>query len=127
MAPTGIRQAYSTGRGKIYVRARTEVETRDKGRESIIITELPYQVNKARLQEKIAELVKTKRIEGITELRDESDKSGMRVVIELRRGEMPEVVLNNLYKHTQMQSVFGINMVALTNNQPRHFQSQGDA
>jgi DNA gyrase subunit A len=117
----GIRQAYNTGRGKIYVRARTEVEPRDKGRESIIITELPYQVNKARLQEKIAELVKTKRIEGITELRDESDKSGMRVVIELRRGEMPEVVLNNLYKHTQMQSVFGINMVALTNNQPRLF------
>ena len=117
----GIRQAYNTGKGKIYVRARTEVETRGKGRESIVITELPYQVNKARLLEKIAELVKAKRVEGISELRDESDKSGMRVVIELRRGEVSEVVLNNLYKHTQMQSVFGINIVALSNNQPRLF------
>ncbi len=118
---SGIHQAYRTGRGKIYVRARTEVETNNNGRQAIIITELPYQVNKARLLEKIAELVKLKRIEGISELRDESDKSGMRVVIELRRGEVPEVVLNNLYKHTHMQSVFGINMVALVDNQPRLF------
>ncbi len=117
----GIRQAYATGRGKIYVRARTEVETYKNNREAIIITELPYQVNKARLLEKIAELVKAKRLEGISELRDESDKSGMRVVIELRRGEIAEVVLNNLYKLTQMQSVFGINVVALSNNQPRIF------
>ena len=117
----GILQAYATGRGKIYVRARIEVETYKNNREAIIITELPYQVNKARLLEKIAELVKAKRLEGISELRDESDKSGMRVVIELRRGEITEVVLNNLYKLTQMQSVFGINVVALSNNQPRIF------
>ena len=118
---TGIQQAYATGRGKIYVRARTEVEEYKNGRQAIIVTELPYQVNKARLLEKIAELVKAKKIEGISELRDESDKSGMRVYIELRRGEIAEVILNNLYKLTQMQSVFGINMVALTNNQPRLF------
>jgi len=118
----GIRQAYRTGRGKIYVRARTSIETDAKSkRQSIIVTELPYQVNKARLLEKIAELVKAKRIEGISELRDESDKRGMRMVIELRRGEVPEVILNNLFQHTHMQSVFGINMVALVNNQPRIF------
>ena len=117
----GIQQAYATGRGKVHVRARTEVEELKNNRHAIIITELPYQVNKARLLEKIAELVKAKKVEGITELRDESDKSGMRVVIELRRGEIPEVLLNNLYKLTQMQSVFGINMVALANNQPRVF------
>jgi DNA gyrase subunit A len=118
----GIREAYRTGRGRIYVRARAAVETDAKsGRQSIIVTELPYQVNKARLLEKIAELVKLKRIEGITELRDESDKRGMRMVIELRRGEVGEVVLNNLYQHTQLQSVFGINMVALVQNQPRLF------
>jgi DNA gyrase subunit A len=115
----GILQAYRTGRGKIYVRARTEVETLDNGRERIVINELPYQVNKARLIEKIAELVKDRKIEGITELRDESDKDGMRVVIELRRSEMPDVILNNLYLHTQMQVVFGINMVALVDNQPK--------
>jgi DNA gyrase subunit A len=115
----GISEAYATGRGRIYVRARTEVETEPNGKERIIVTELPYQVNKARLIEKIAELVKEKKIEGITELRDESDKDGMRVVIELRRGEVNEVVLNNLYQQTQMQSVFGINMVALVNGQPR--------
>jgi DNA gyrase subunit A len=104
------------------MRARTEIETDAKtGRQSIIVTELPYQVNKARLLEKIAELVKSKRLEGISELRDESDKSGMRMVVELRRGEVGDVVLNNLYQHTQMQSVFGINMVALVNNQPRLF------
>ncbi len=116
----GIEEAYRTGRGRIYVRARCEIETDEaRGRQRILIHELPYQVNKARLLEKIAELVKEKRIEGITELRDESDKDGMRVVIELRRGEVSEVVLNNLYQHTQMQSVFGINMVALVDGRPR--------
>jgi DNA gyrase subunit A len=116
----GIVEAYKTGRGRIYVRARSHVETDEKnGKDSIIVTELPYQVNKARLLEKIAELVKEKKLEGITELRDESDKDGMRMVIELRRGEVTEVVLNNLYKQTQMQSVFGINMVALIDGQPR--------
>ncbi|MEW8014752.1 MAG: DNA gyrase subunit A [Candidatus Sedimenticola endophacoides] len=115
----GIHEAYHTGRGRIYVRARTRIEGDDAGKQRIIVTELPYQVNKARLLEKIAELVKEKRIEGITELRDESDKDGMRMVIELRRGEVAEVVLNNLFQHTQMQSVFGINMVALVDGQPR--------
>src|SRR3569623_60017 len=115
----GIHEAYHTGRGRIYVRARTHIEEDAKGRQAIIVTELPYQVNKASLLEKIAELVKEKRIEGITELRDESDKDGMRMFIELRRGEMPEVVLNNLYQHTQMQSVFGINMVVVMAGQPR--------
>jgi DNA gyrase subunit A len=116
----GIHDAYHTGRGRIYVRARSVVETDEaSGKQALIVTELPYQVNKARLLEKIAELVKEKKLEGITELRDESDKDGMRVVIELRRGEVPEVVLNNLYKHTAMQSVFGINMVALVQGQPK--------
>ena len=115
----GIREAYRTGRGKIYLRARTHFEEDKSGRQSIIVTELPYQVNKARLLEKIAELVKDKRLEGISGLRDESDKDGMRMVIELRRGEIADVVLNNLYKQTQMQNVFGINMVALVNGQPR--------
>lgn len=117
----GIIEAYRTGRGRIYVRARVEVEDIDKtgNRQQLVITELPYQLNKARLIEKIAELVKEKKIEGITELRDESDKDGMRVVIELRRGEVPDVVLNNLYAQTQMQSVFGINVVALVDGQPR--------
>lgn len=115
----GIAEAYATGKGRIYVRARTHVEERAKDKESIIVTELPYQVNKARLLEKIAELVKDKKIEGITGLRDESDKDGMRMVIELRRGEMTDVMLNNLYQQTQMQNVFGINMVALVDNQPR--------
>ncbi|MBA1204495.1 DNA gyrase subunit A [Pseudomonas capeferrum] len=117
----GIIEAYRTGRGRIYMRARSEIEDIDKvgGRQQIIITELPYQLNKARLIEKIAELVKEKKIEGITELRDESDKDGMRIVIELRRGEVPEVVLNNLYAQTQLQSVFGINIVALIDGRPR--------
>ena len=117
----GIIEAYRTGRGRIYMRARSEIEDIDKvgGRQQIVITELPYQLNKARLIEKIAELVKEKKIEGITELRDESDKDGMRVVIELRRGEVPEVVLNNLYAQTQLQSVFGINIVALIDGRPR--------
>ncbi|HHX34789.1 MAG TPA: DNA gyrase subunit A [Gammaproteobacteria bacterium] len=117
----GIIEAYRTGRGRIYMRARTFFEDIDKagGRQQIVISELPYQLNKARLIEKIAELVKEKKLEGISELRDESDKDGMRVVIELRRGEVPEVVLNNLYAQTQMQSVFGINVVALVDGQPR--------
>ena len=115
----GIHEAYHTGRGRIYVRARIEIEEDSKGKQSIIVTELPYQVNKANLLEKIAELVKDKRIEGISELRDESDKDGMRMVIELRRNEVPEVVINNLYQFTQMESVFGINMVALVDGQPR--------
>ena len=118
----GIRDAYRTGRGKIYMRARTHIETNDSnGKQSIIVTELPYMVNKARLLEKIAELVKTKKIEGITELRDESDKSGMRMYIALRRGEVAEVILNKLFQQTQLQTVFGINTVALLNNQPRLF------
>ena len=118
----GIRDAYRTGRGKIYVRARVITEDMPgNDRYALIATELPYQVNKARLLEKIAELVRDKRLEGISGLRDESDKSGMRVVIELKRGENPEVILNNLYQHTQMQTVFGINLVALRNNQPRLF------
>ena len=117
---SGIIDAYRTGRGKIYVRGKHHIETDDKnGKESIIVAELPYTVNKARLIEKIAELVKDKKIEGITALRDESDKDGMRVVIELRRGEVAEVVLNNLYAHTQLQNVFGMNMVALVNGQPK--------
>ncbi len=116
----GIHDAYHTGRGRVYIRARTHVETDESsGKDSIIVTELPYQVNKARLLEKIAELVKEKKLEGITELRDESDKDGIRMVIELRRGEMPDVVLNNLYQQTQLQNVFGINMVALIDGQPR--------
>lgn len=116
----GIVQAYRTGRGRIYVRARYHVEENPKNnKSSIIVTELPYQVNKARLIEKIAELVKEKKIEGITELRDESDKDGMRMVIELRRGEVPDVLINNLYTQTQMENVFGINVVALVDGQPR--------
>jgi len=116
----GIVDAYKTGRGRIYMRARAEViEDQKTGRQTIIVTEIPYQLNKARLVERIAELVKEKKIEGITELRDESDKDGLRVVIELRRGEVGEVILNNLYAQTQMQSVFGINMVALVDGQPR--------
>ena len=117
----GIREAYRTGRGRIYVRARAEIEDPDSDKPSIVVTELPYQVNKARLIEKIAELVKDKKIEGIRPdgLRDESDKDGMRIVIELKRGESAEVLLNNLYRHTQMQSVFGINTVALIDGQPR--------
>lgn len=116
----GIVEAYRTGRGRIYVRARANVERDEKsGRETVIVSELPYQVNKARLIEKIAELVKEKKIEGISELRDESDKDGMRIVIEMKRNESGEVLLNNLYTQTQMQTVFGINMVALIDNQPR--------
>jgi DNA gyrase subunit A len=116
----GISEAYRTGRGRVHIRARAEIETNEAtGQQSIVVHELPYQVNKARLLEKIAELVKEKKIEGISALRDESDKDGMRMVVVLKRGEVPEVVLNNLYKQTQMQVVFGINMVAIVDGQPR--------
>ena len=116
----GIIQAYRTGRGRIYVRAKAEVITDDsKGKDTLIIHEIPYQLNKSKLLERIAELVKEKKIEGITELRDESDKDGLRVVIELRRGEVGDVVLNNLYAQTQLQAVVGINMVALVDGQPK--------
>ena len=116
----GIVQAYKTGRGRIYMRAKAEIIDSEKsGKQTILVHEIPYQLNKSKLIEKIAELVKEKKIEGITELRDESDKDGMRIVIELRKGEMGDVVLNNLYSQTQMQSVFGINMVALVDGQPR--------
>jgi DNA gyrase subunit A len=116
----GVYEGYRTGRGRIVMRARTHVEDLERGqRQAIIVDELPYQVNKRVLQEKIAELVNEKRIEGIADIRDESDKSGMRVVIELKRGEIPEVVLNNLYKQTQLQDTFGVNMVALVDGQPK--------
>jgi len=117
---SGIRDAYKTGRGRMVMRSRAEIVTAEKtGKQSIIVTEIPYQVNKARLIERIAELVKLKRLEGITELRDESDKDGMRIVIELRKSEVADVVLNNLYQLTSMQTVFGINMVALVDGQPQ--------
>ncbi|MEP7205907.1 MAG: DNA gyrase subunit A [Casimicrobiaceae bacterium] len=116
----GVREGYRTGRGRVVIRARTHIEELDRGnRQAIIVDEIPYQVNKANLLIRIGELVREKRIEGISDLRDESDKSGMRVVIELRRGEVPEIVLNNLYKLTQLQDSFGMNMVALVDNQPR--------
>ncbi|WP_281744785.1 DNA gyrase subunit A [Polynucleobacter yangtzensis] len=116
----GVREGYRTGRGRVVMRAKTHFEDLDKGaRQAIIVDELPYQVNKKNLLERIAELVNDKKVEGISDLRDESDKSGMRVVIELKRGEVPEVVLNNLYKSTQLQDNFGMNMVALVDNQPR--------
>ena len=122
----GIHEAYRTGRGRIYMRARSHIETDEKnGQNAIVVTELPYQVNKARLQEKIAELVKEKKLTGIRELRDESDKDGMRLVIELRRGEVPEVIMNNLYQFTALQSVFGINLVALDDGQPRLMTLKG--
>ena len=113
-------QAYRTGRGRIYIRAKADIEVNEKTkRETIVITEILYQLNKARLIERIAELVKEKKIEGISELRDESDKDGMRIVIEIKRGDVGEVVLNNLYAQTQLQSVFGINIVALVDGQPK--------
>ena len=116
----GVKEGYRTGRGRIVIRARTHVEDLEKGsRQAIIIDELPYQVNKSSLLMKIGELVREKRLDGLSEIRDESDKSGMRVVLELKRGEVPEVILNNLYKETQMQDTFGMNMVALVENQPR--------
>jgi DNA gyrase subunit A len=120
---SGIRQAYETGKGKIYLRSVSHVEGEDK--QSIVVTELPYQVNKAKLITKIAELVKDKKVDGITGLRDESDKDGMRMVVELRRGEVPEVMLNNLYKLTEMQTVFGINMVAIDKGMPKLMTLRG--
>src|SRR5690625_1796704 len=116
---SGIQLAYRTGRGRVRIRAKADIEVADNGRESIIVTEIPYQVNKARLIEKIAELVKEKKLEGISELRDESDKDGMRIYIEVKRGDSAEVVLNNLYQQTQMESFFGINMVALVDGRPQ--------
>ena len=115
----GIHLAYRTGRGRVRMRAKAEIEVADNGREAIIVTEIPYQVNKARLVEKIAELVKEKKIEGISDLRDESDKDGMRIYIEVKRGTAGDVVLNNLYQQTQLESVFGINMVALVDGRPQ--------
>ena len=115
----GIVRAYRTGRGRIFVRSRAHIDDAGSGKETIVVTEIPYQVNKAQLIEKIAELVKEKRVEGITEIRDESDKDGLRIVIELRRGENGDVVLNNLYALSQLQTVFGINCVALVDGQPR--------
>ncbi len=115
----GVREAYETGRGRVKMRARTAIETDKSGKNAIIVNEIPYQVNKARLIERIAELVKDKKIEGITALRDESDKDGMRIVIELRRNEVPEVIINKLYKQTAMQTAFGMNMVAIIDGQPK--------
>ncbi|MBW1981066.1 MAG: DNA gyrase subunit A [Deltaproteobacteria bacterium] len=114
----GIREAYRTGKGLIKVRAQTEVEETRVGRQRIVVTELPFQVNKAKLLERIADLLKQKKIEGIRDIRDESDRRGMRVVIELKRDEQPEVILNNLYRHTQMEATFGINMLAIVHNRP---------
>src|SRR5262249_14600039 len=117
---SGIHQAYATGRGSILLRAKSTIETNKKvDRVSIVFTEIPYQVNKAKLIERIADLVRDKTIEGISDLRDESDREGMRIVIELKRGEVPEVVLNNLYKHTPLQSSFGIIMLAIVGGRPR--------
>ena len=119
MGTAGIKSAYSTGRGQIKMRAKANIETMSNGKPRIIVTELPYQVNKARLIEKIAELVREKQIEGITDLRDESDRSGMRIVMELRKDINPDIMLNQLYKHTQMQETFGVIMLALVENQPK--------
>ncbi|WP_339230800.1 DNA gyrase subunit A [Oceanobacillus sp. FSL K6-2867] len=116
---SGIRKAYETGKGSVTIRAKVNIEESSNGKETIIVTELPYQVNKAKLIEKIAELVRDKRIEGITDLRDESDRNGMRVVMELRRDANANVILNNLYKHTSLQTTFGINMLALVDGQPK--------
>ena len=115
----GISNAYATGKGRVIVRAKADIEEMAKGRQQIVVTQLPYQVNKAALVQRIADLVKSKKLEGITELRDESDRQGIRIVIELRRGAQPEQVLNNLFKHTPMQSAFFVNMLALIDGQPR--------
>ena len=122
----GIKSAIETGRGIIKIRAKAKIEREHRGGESIIVTEIPYQVNKSRLIEKIAELVREKKIEGVSDLRDESDRDGIRIVIELKRGEMAEVVLNNLYKHTQMENTFGIIMLALVGGKPRSSRPQED-
>ena len=115
---SGIIEAYRTGKGKVQIRAKTEIEDEGSNDEKIVITEMPYLVNKARLIEKIAELSRDKKIEGIKEIRDESDKDGVRVVIELKSGQIPDVIINNLYSQTQMQTVFGINNVALVDGKP---------
>src|SRR5262249_49388324 len=115
----GVHEGYRTGRGRVVIRARTHFEEAGRDKQAIIVDELPYQVNKKALLERIAEMVSEKKLEGIADIRDESDKDGMRVVIELKRGELPEVVLNNLYKQTQLQDSFGMNMVALVNGQPK--------
>src|SRR5699024_4474053 len=119
LGKSGIRRAYETGKGSVTIRAKVNMEERKNGGETIIVTELPYQVNKARLIEKIAELVREKRVEGITDLRDESDRNGMRIVIELRRDANADVILNNLYKYSSLQTTFGINTLALVNGQPK--------
>ncbi len=119
LGKTGIMEAYRTGKGSVKVRAVTDIEPMQGNRQRIIVTELPYQVNKSRLIEKIADLVKEKKIEGISDLRDESDRKGMRVVIELKRDANANVVLNKLYKHTQLQDSFGMNMLSLVNNEPK--------
>src|ERR1019366_1780639 len=115
----GIKEAYRTGRGQFTMRAKAAIERPVKEKVQIVITEIPYQVNKARVIERIAELVQEKRIEGISDIRDESDRDGMRIVIEIKRGEQPEVILNNLYKHTQLQDTFGMIMLAIVHGQPR--------
>jgi DNA gyrase subunit A len=115
----GLKQAYETGRGKIKMRAKAHIETNKKGRNSIIVTEVPYQTNKASLVEKIADLVRDKKVEGISDLRDESDKDGIRVVVETKRDAVPEVILNQLYKHTQLQDTFGIILLALVDGIPK--------
>ncbi|MGH7058695.1 MAG: DNA gyrase subunit A, partial [Acetobacteraceae bacterium] len=122
---SGIRAAYATGRGSVIVRARTNIEPMGKDREAIIVTEVPYQVNKARMLEQIAEMVRDKRIEGISELRDESDRDGVRVVIELKRDAMAEVVLNQLYRYSQLQTSFGINTLALNRGRPEMMDLRG--
>ena len=121
MGKAGIKSAYETGRGKNIVRSKTDIEETN-GRHAIIVTELPYQVNKARLIENIADLVKDKKIDGISDLRDESDREGMRIVIELKRDANPNILLNRLYKHTQMQDTFGIIMIALVNGEPQNLK-----
>ena len=125
MGTQGIREAYRTGRGRIVVRARTEIEQMSANRSRIVVTEIPYQVNKARLVEKIAELVHEKRIEGISDLRDESDRSGMRIVIELKQNVNAQVVLNLLFKHTQLQDTFGAIMLALVDGKPQILDLKG--
>lgn len=119
MGRAGIQQAYRTGRGRVIMRAKTEIEDMGRGRSRIVVTEIPYQVNKATLVEKIADLVKEKRLEGVSDLRDESDREGMRIAIELKTDVNPSIVLNYLYKHTQLQETFGVNMLALVNGEPR--------
>ncbi|NMR89559.1 DNA gyrase subunit A, partial [Vibrio parahaemolyticus] len=119
MGKEGIKKAFRTGRGKLTIRAVAEIEENSKGKRSIIVSEIPYQVNKSNLIEKIAELARDKKIEGISDLRDESDREGMRIVIELKRDANANVVLNNLYKHTQMQITFGTIMLALVNGEPK--------